>query len=210
MIEIKDFRLSSKSSQITCSEEGLFSDEGFIKLKQIQDYLLENGYCHVRVNGGDYDGSIAKFTPDTPIDEKFYWRINCREVRWGVKYYWWGRLSWKGKRNNPKFTLASSDCDVILDYDGDEILKRIDTKKEKEKLLENPVEDIDGKVLSKGDQVLYMNLRYGSGGKLCHGKVKDFKAHARDKYVSVIVTNNDSPDEESECRQPWNQVYKMQ
>lgn len=208
MIEIKDFRLSSKGSQITCSEDELLRDEGFIKLKQIEDHLNEKGFCHVKVNGGDYDGSIAKFTLDSNTkSNRFYWRVYCNEVRWGVKYYWDGRLSWKGKKNNPMFTLMNSTCDVLLNYEGEEVLKRFDLKKEGKKLLEQPVHDIDGKLLSKGDKVLYMNLRYGSGGKLCHGVVKDFKAHARDGYVSVIITNAENSSEDSECRQPFNQIY---
>lgn len=208
MIEIKDFWLSGGSTQITCAESELLKDEGFLKLKQIYDHLKEKGFCHVRVKGGDYEGSIAKFTMNDLNDDKFYWRINCREIRWGVKYAWYGKLSWKRKRNNPQFILMSSNCDVLLDYEGEEILKRFDLKKEGKKLLEQDVEDIDGNKLTKGDKVLYMNLRYGSGGMLCHGTVKSFKAHARDGYVSVIIENDNCSGEESECRQPYNQVYK--
>lgn len=81
-------------------------------------------------------------------------------------------------------------------------------KKEGQKLLQQDVEDIDGNKLLKGDKVLYMNLRYGSGGALCHGTVKDFKAHARGGYVSVIIENDYCDGEESECRQPYNQIFK--
>lgn len=209
MIEIKDFKIGGNScSHFYGSESNLLQDEGFIKLKQIYDYLKENGYCHVRVKGGDYDGSIAKFTLDLNDNDKLY-RFNgySSQQCYLVKYYWNGRLSWKGKKNNPKYTLMDNTCDVLLDYEGDEILKRFNIKEEGKKLLEQPVHDIDGNVLSKEDGVLYMNLRYGSGGKLCHGIIKDFKAHARDGYVSVIITNSDNSSEDSECRQPFNQIY---
>lgn len=172
MIEIKDFK-PINVSQSLCSEETLFCNEDFIKLKQINDYLSEKGFCHVRVKGGDYDGSIAKFTPD--VNGSLYKRVNNRNIRWNVKHYWDGRLSWKGKRNNPKFDVMYTTCDVLLDYEGDE--------------------------------VLYVNIRYGNGSKLCHGVVSNFKAHARDGYVSVIVTNKDNTSEKSECHQPHNQIY---
>lgn len=214
MIEITNFRPNSNSYQWHKSEAELLADEGFQNLKIIYDHLMENGFCHVRVNGGDYDGSVAKFTIDKELEDlsykgnELYYEVYNRGKWFNVKYCWHGRLSWKGKRNNPKFTLMNSTCDVLLDYEGEEILKRFDLKKEGKKLLEQDVEDVDGNKLSKGDKVLYMNLRYGSGGALCHGTVKSFKAHARDGYVSVIIENDNCSGEESECRQPYNQIYK--
>ncbi|AUR86347.1 hypothetical protein NVP1084O_140 [Vibrio phage 1.084.O._10N.261.49.F5] len=214
MIEITNFKPEGVSSQWHKSESELLSDEGFHNLKLIFEHLNEHKFCHVRVKGGDYDGSIAKFTlDDTPSgykEEELYYRVNGRSCGWfNVKYYWDGKLSWKGKRNNPKFTLMSSKCDVLLNYEGDEVLKRFDLKKEGNKLLEQDVFDIDSQKLSIGDEVLYLNLRYGSGGMLCRGTVKAFKAHARDGFVSVIILNNDGK-EESECRQPYNQIWKKE
>lgn len=111
-------------------------------------------------------------------------------------------------------------CHVIVldgDYKGsvakftiDEAFERFNLKTEGDKLLSQATYDIDGNELSEGDEVLYLNLRYGSGGTLCHGNVKSFKAHARDGYVSVIIENKDNSTEESECRQPFNQIYKKQ
>lgn len=211
MLEIKDFGVSEglRGSHFYGIEEELLKDEGLIKLKQVYDHLMAEGYCHVRVKGGDYDGSIAKFTLDTEEKyEKLYFRSWGDKLSFIVKRYWLGRLSWKGKRNNPAFTIKPSNCDIILDYEGEEVLKRFDLKKEGKKLLEKDTYDIDFNKLSIGDKVLYLNLRYGQGGCLCHGIVKDFKAHARDGYVSVIIKNIDSA-EESECRQPYNQIYKL-
>lgn len=210
MIEIKNFKLGSVSSQWYGSEESLLKDKGFKNLEIIFNHLREKGHCHVRVIGGDYDGSIAKFTVDYSLeskDDKLYSTAHSHTKWLNVKYYWCGKLSWKGKRNNPKFTLMNSTCEVLLDYEGEEILKRFDLKKEGKKLLEQDIFDIDGQKLSEGDKVLYMNLRYGSGGTLCHGSVKSFKAHTRDGYVSVIILH-DSGEEESECRQPTNQIWK--
>ncbi len=212
MIEISNIKLAEGNGhQWRGTEQGLLEDAGFQNIKEVYDHLEQYGYCHVKVKGGDYDGSIAKFTVDTEEDshytsnhDKLYYRV----PKWfNVKYYWSGRLSWKGKRNNPKFTLMNSTCTVLLDYKEDELLQRFNLKAEGKKLLEQEIFDIDGNKLVKGCKVLYMNLRYGSGGKLCHGVVKAFKAHARDGYVSVIITN-DSNSEESECRQPSNQIWR--
>ena len=205
MIEIKEFGIC----QFSGTEQELLEEKEFINLKKIYDYINCHGKCHVRIKGGDYDGSIALFTAD---DDKFdrgvYVRMMSREERYNLHYHWFGKLSWKGKRNNPKFTLMDSTCDVLLDYEGDTVLKRFNLKEESKKLLnEAKLEDIDGNILSKGDKVLYMNLRYGSGGSLCHGTIKDFKAHARDGYVSVII-REDNSGEESNCNYPSSQVYK--
>lgn len=212
MKKVINLKLTSSSSQWHGTEKSLLEDKGFQNLKLIFDHLEAKGFCHVQVNGGDYDGSIAKFTLDSDRcsqynynNGKLYYSLTGKWFN--VKYCWSGRLSWKGKRNNPKFTLMDSTCDVLLNYEGEEILKRFDLKKEGKKLLEEKVFDVDGKVLSINNEVLYLNLRYGSGGKLCHGVVKDFKAHTREGYVSVIISNKDE-DEESECRQPYNQIWK--
>lgn len=214
MIEIKNFKPASNSSQWHKSEESLLVDEGFQNLKLIYEHLKIHKFCHVRVTGGDYDSSVAKFTIDEEIEglghktDELYYPVHNRTKWFNVKYCWHGRLSWKGKRNNPKFTLMDSTCEVLLDYEGEEILKRFNLKEEGRKLLSQDSHDINGEKLSVGDEVLYLNIRYGSGGTLCHGVVKSFKAHARDGYVSVVISNKDNPEEESECRQPFNQIYK--
>lgn len=208
MREVKDF--GTGCSQFRGTEEELLVDEGYLKLKEVHDYLKKNGSCHVRVTGGDYDGSIALFTlnNNSNYEENLYKRIYSRERIYSLKYYWQGRLSWEGKRNNPQFTLMNSTCEVLLDYDGPTSLKRFNLKEEKKKLLQDvKIEDIDGHIIEIGDKVLYMNLRYGSGGSLCHGVVHDFKAHARQGYVSVIVREVGT-DIESDLNFPSSQIYK--
>ena len=208
MIVIKDFKLSNGNSQISCSEQDLLKDKGFLKLKMVYEYLETKGYCHVKIKGGDYDGSIAKFTPTSGDKDKLYSMMYSREGRWTVKYYWDGRLSWKGKRNNPQFTLMDSTCEVFFECNHeDEVFQRVDLKKGASKLLEKAICDVDSKQLSVGDKVLYMNLRYGCGGKLSHGVVKGFKAHVRDGYVSVLILNSNG-EEESELKYPHYQIYK--
>lgn len=216
MVKITNFKPEGTSSQWHKDEDSLLADEGFKNLKKIYEHLKTYKYCHVCVLDGDYKGSIAKFTVDDELEnsgyraDELYYPVHNGTKWFNVKYYWDGRLSWKGKRNNPKFTLMDSTCEVILGYEGEEVFKRFNLKVEGEKLLSQDTYDIDGNKLSKGDKVLYLNIRYGIGGTLCHGIVKSFKAHARDGYVSVIVENKDNPAEESECHQPFNQIYKEQ
>lgn len=205
--EINNFGIGS--SQYRGTEEDLLKDEGFLAMKETYDHLLEHKWCHVRILEGDYEGSVAKFTLDEGCSlSELYRRIFTREEIYNVVYSFSGKLSWKGKRNNPKFLLTNRSCQVILNGNHTvELFNRFDLKKEKEKLLQNKIYDIDSNELSVGDNVLYLNMRYGSGGSLCHGKVKDFKAHARDGYVSVIISN-DNLEQESECRNPSYQIYK--
>lgn len=208
MIEIKDFSL--ESTHYIGTEEDLLKESEVLKAKQVHDYLTLNGYCYVRVISGDYKGSIAKFTLDSPIGtEKLYRKVPCDEEVFIVKYLWYGKLSWKGKRNNPKFKLSSSSCDVLLGYTGETELIRIDLKKIKKDLLDKEVVDVDGNKLSVGDKVIYMNLRYGNGGALCRGTIIDFKAYAREGRASVIIENNKNPNENSELNYPRLQVMKQ-
>lgn len=76
-------------------------------------------------------------------------------------------------------------------------------------LAENTVEDVNGITLAEGDCVIYMNLRYGCGGKLCYGTIKKFKANVRQNFISVIITNNEDVTEESELNYPSMQIIKL-
>lgn len=177
-------------------------------LRTINNMLKEDGKLTLEILEGDYKGSIATFTPlegflKEDVVIRNYggdYNINC---------HWTGRLSWKGKKNNPQFIITPDSCKILPEYKGDTLLKRFDLKAESKKLLESTVEDVNDCTLFKGDTVIYMNLRYGCGGKLCYGTVTDFKAHARQGYVSVIVSNSNSPEETSELNYPHMQIIKI-
>lgn len=173
--------------------------------------LVLKGYCYIKVIGGDYDGSIAKFTISSICKESKFEYRGCRSGV-NIKTYWSGRLSWEGKRNNPKFSITHLSC-IILEPDEGEVIEtnlvRFDLKTEGSKLLEQDIKDVDSNTLCEGDDVVYMNLRYGYGGQLCRGTVKAFKAHARDGYVSVIIENVDGSGEQSQCRYPHMQIMKQ-
>lgn len=179
-------------------------------LESFHNKLVKDGHCYLKVIGGDYDGSLAKFTiSDICKNDKFERRGGRSGIN--VKTYWSGRLSWEGARNNPKFNISSSCCTIVEHEEGETIetdLIRFDLKKEGAKLLEKKVCDIEGNILNVGDKVIYMNLRYGCGGGLCKGVVKSFKAHARQGFVSVIIENSRDVNEQSECRYPEMQIMK--
>lgn len=176
-------------------------------LKEFDAKLKQDGFCYIYVKGGDYDGSIAKFVLDVKGYHPKLFNIAYRNIQYNVNVWWTGNLRFKGKPNKPKFTLCPKNCYWLPNYDGATKLVRIDLKGKAEKLLQQDVFDINDCKLSIGDKILYLNLRYGCGGKLCHGTVRSFKAHARQEFVSVIITN-DEITEESECNYPHNQVYK--
>ncbi len=179
-------------------------------LEAFHNKLVKDGHCYIKVIGGDYDGSLAKFTiSDTCKKDKFEYRGGRSGIN--IKTYWSGRLSWKGKRNTPKFNITHSSCIIVEPEDGEVVetnLVMYNIKAEAAKLLEEDTCDVEGNILSVGDKVVYMNLRYGCGGRLCKGTIKSFKAHARQGYVSVIIENTKDVNEQSECRYPEMQVMK--
>ncbi|QQG33938.1 hypothetical protein ZPAH1_orf00176 [Aeromonas phage ZPAH1] len=193
-------------------ESSLLESEEYINMVRVVEHIKQHGYCYIYVTSGDYTGSVAKFIPaDGEFDnhKTLYWRTYSRETSYNSKYYVNGRLKWVGKKNNPKFTLMSKSCYVIIPDEGEkieEVLVRYDPKKERES-MELSAKDIDGRSIEIGDLVLYINTRYGSGSELCHGRVKAFKGYPRDGVVSIIISN-ETRDEESECRQPSFQIYK--
>lgn len=208
MKTIKDFRVNG-TSQWRGTEEDLIKEDDFQKLEEVYNHLKEHNWCHVYVKEGDYEGSIAKFTlSESLINTPLYRRVLSREEIYNLKCIFQGKLSWKGKRNNPKFSLWYRTCDVILNASPeDEIFKRFDIKKEKEKLLKQEVYDIDGETLSLGDEVLYINTRYGQGSSLCHGVVKEFKPDVRGGFLSVLI-HNSQLDQDSVCNNPEFQIFK--
>lgn len=176
-------------------------------INRIHKSLVDNGMCYVKVLSGDYEGSVAMFTPER-LDQWKHHR--CYNGRYNISAAWYGRLSWVGKRNNPQFTLTASSATVLEGYEGNTELKRFDLKKAAKALLDDhKTSDINGNLLYVGDSVVYLNLRYGEGGRLCEGAVKEFKAHARQGYVSTII-QKDGCDELSECRHPSDQIFKKE
>lgn len=165
--------------------------------------LKANETLYVRFDHGDRKGSIAKavYNPDYRIDtlepaiiERYrnYWGNN--EATYHAKnddFYVICR--WDGRSNKVK--ASSHELTLLLNYTGPTVWNKFDAKAAKEKLLaEYDIQDIDGKVLSVGDSVLYINARYGSGMELCHGKIKEITAKVdsqRHEFNTVIEKDGD-------------------
>ena len=136
MSDLKEF--GNGSSQYHGKESDLLEEDWYLNLEEILTYLETNKTFHVRILSGDYEGSIAKFTLDDGFVEHLKrkpTRLYCRDKVYNYQYYFSGRLSWKGKRNNPKFTVTTNTCDVLLSYEGQEVFNKYDLKKEGELLL---------------------------------------------------------------------------
>lgn len=189
--------------------EDIDTSEEIAILRKIHQQLRTEGYCYIKILTGDYKGSIAKFTrSDTCMPSDVVNYRTYSNTHKNVTCAWWGRLSWLGKRNNPQFHLNGSNCTFLDGYTGHTLLCYRDFKADKEDLLATAeLTDVNDKLLTVGDQVLYINLRYGSGGKLSQGVVTGFKAHVRQDYVSLLVKSTDG--EESELSVPHQQVYKF-
>lgn len=211
---IKEFGISGF---VHDDESVMKSQQWYINLEKVFNQLKEHGYCYVKVKTGDYKGSIAKFKPIVPIqgDHNLAFhgdRLYRRGISTGRKQFFHinrlilGRLSWKGRRNNPKFTLAHEHCEVLLGYEGEEIFEKFDPKLAAEN-MKIEVFDIDNKPLAEGDTVLYINARYGQATTLCHGVIKRFQAYPKLNLVSVFVAN-DETGVESECKYPHSQIFK--
>ena len=69
--------------------------------------------------------------------------------------------------------------------------------------------DSEDNVLAIGDEIIYLNLRYGSGGALSKGVIKSFKGNARKGTISVIIGNNKDLEEESTLNYPSQQILKI-
>jgi uncharacterized Zn ribbon protein len=176
--------------------------------------LFKNGNLYVRFRDGDRKGSIAIIKPDPQyttkppqiIHKSLFWNNNGFDVTCML----FGICHWNDRKNKVKTNIPNHDIEVLLDYDGPTVWEKFDTKVAKIKALASTVQyDIDGNQLQIGDKVLYMNLRYGAGGTLQHGTIKEFKAMVDSKNTTItVIVKNDDADEVSEIRYPSSMIYK--
>ncbi len=175
------------------------------------------GTLYVKFVDGDRKGSIARVhvDPNSPVQhaqltERYYSRWN-QDTPFEIDNKWiYGTAKWDKRKNSCQVTIPHKDIVLLPNYEGPTIYQMFDKKAAKEELLQNPGQhDIDGKLLSIGDQVLYINARYGSGFVLCHGTIKEFKVSVDSKGHSftTIVQNVDGK-EESSISYPHEMIWK--
>lgn len=184
-------------------------------LKAVHE-ALNDGTLHCRFTGGDRKGSIAKLSPEpgapneAPVIGHRYsgvWNGRAFTIR---NDYLYTICSWAGRKNKVKVSFPHHEAELLLGYKGPTVWEKFDAKTAKEEALKNPDQrDIDGQVLGVGDQVLYINARYGARMVLTHGTIKEFKAVADSKGVTIttIVENKDG--ELSAMLYPESMIYRV-
>jgi hypothetical protein len=182
--------------------------------QRFTDALYGNFPVYVKIPNGDYEGSIAKANilsgnPDRISIEQSRRNFDNIVTYEFSNFYQFFTLTWDGRKNK----IKSDSGEVIwLDgYEGPTVFCLIDKKAAAVKLLQKPQLDIRGNIIAIGDEVLYINIRYGSGSCLCDGVVVGFKAkNATSAYAStnVIIRNDQNPDEESKISNSENMILR--
>ncbi len=177
----------------------------------------KNGTLYIKFIDGDRKGSIARFTLNPEYRYKPAEVVHKYHSRWDAElqyeisnYYLFGTAKWDKRKNSCQVHIPSRDIVILPNYTGPTVYQMFDRKAAKEELIKNPDQhDIDGKLLSVGDKVLYINARYGSGFVLCHGTIKEFKVSADSKGHSfTTIVKNDDGDEESSISYPTQMIWK--
>lgn len=188
----------------------------FVKVRNALVDRLQNSTLYVKFIKGDRAGSIAKVQCDSPgmnekssIERRLSW--SSREDLWEVKNpYFSLRAKWDKRKNNCHLLLPNDEVVFLPNYNGPTVYEMFDKKAAKEEALKNPNQhDIDGKLLSIGDEVLYINARYGSRFELCHGTIQEFKvtSDSRSNRVTTVVKNADA-DEVSSITDPTTMIWR--
>jgi hypothetical protein len=176
-----------------------------------------SGKLYVKFIGGDRKGSIARVQIDPdynhrPAEISEMRRYSSSEQRlFEITNTWiYGIAKWDKRKNSCQVSLPNDEVIFLPNYEGPTVYEMFDKKAAKEKLLKNPDQrDIDGRPLAVGDEVLYINARYGSGFVLNHGTIKEFKVTADSKGHSfVTIVKNDDADEESSISYPSQMIWK--
>lgn len=169
---------------------------------------------YVKFISGDRKGSIAK----TRLDPKYRHggaTIQRRGFSFEPSYYINSNVFqvicyWDGRNNKFKTSMHNEDLIILPNYTGPTIYEMFDHKAAKLAALESPDQyDIDGKKLEIGDNVLYINARYGLGFVLCHGTIVRFEASvdSRKKEIFTIV-QRDGTSVTSKILYPYAMIWK--
>lgn len=168
---------------------------------------IEDGKVHVRFHDGDRKGSIARLQPDGEIDypEIVRGRSNTHNFS---RHHFFTIATWDGRRNKVKLAIPDREVEILLDYEGPTIWEKFDAKAAKEEILKTPNQrDINGKMLSVGDTVLYINARYGSRMVLEEGTITEFAASVNSKDHTIATIIKSKTGEISSLQYPESMVY---
>lgn len=183
-----------------------FYDPHALKAIEQQHVLIDkliDGKLFVMFVSGDRKGSIARVElepgisyqsqPHAAVEQT---RYSWDNIKYEIKPGWLYLVAkWDKRRNSCKFTAPNPEIVFLPNYEGPTVYQMFDKKAAKEALLKSPDErDIDGKTLVIGDEVLYINARYGSGFRLTHGTIMEFKAvvDSNGHVISTIVAEKET------------------
>jgi len=180
---------------------------------------VEAGDLYIKFIAGDRKGSIARLIPDTiknrpskiitrmsTFSDGRNYRIEDDRIYCVAK--------WDKRSNKVRLNLPNRDVIFLPNYEGPTVWCLFDKKAAKvEALANNPQKDIDGEILNVGDQVLYINTRYGQGSSLCHGVIREFTAivDSRSTEIFTHIENLDVQNGEmSKVSYPHMMIWKKQ
>ncbi len=153
---------------------------------------------------GDRKGSIARFIHEghTAFQGKTKYASSASHL--------YGHCVWDDRKNKIQWGLTSPYTVWLPDHVGPTVWAKFDAKAAKADLLNNVAEqDIDGKRLAIGDEVIYVNSRYGSGTELCHGTIDRFEAKADSRSHTVFtIVKERGKDVESKIQYPGSYIWK--
>lgn len=171
------------------------------------------GRIYIEHLQGDRKGSIS-YIEDPSVTVREQQRYNRNEPR-RYSLHVHGTHRWDGRRNKAQASCHATGGTPyfawLKDYEDGTVWAKFDAKAAREKLLaEVAEEDIHGHVLEVGDEVAYINARYGSGAELEIGTVDRFEASANSHGATVYTIIKNSKGIESKLQYPEKQVMKLQ
>jgi uncharacterized Zn ribbon protein len=193
--------------------------ENLEEFEAVYDAINAGTAC-VRFLDGDRKGSVARLAFGDGTKEPKRPEI-CHAYSHSRSYNITHRIenaylrcvaTWDGRRNKVQVTLPNyyEAAEILIDYDGPTVWEKFDTKAAKDAILKNPDQkDINGKVLSVGDTVLYINARYGSRMTLDEGTVVEFLASVNSKAHTIATVIESKTGEQSSLQYPESMVYKF-
>lgn len=220
--------------QSTPCQEGTELCELLVELAR---KIIADERVYFGVVEGEYAGSIFYLEPkegmmeDRGYGQPGYWKVlptmkapfgRASHSSWNKQWQWdtptlYGRMRFDGRKNKPMFDVRINGQAVYLpNYNGPTVYKKFDKAAAEKAIIEEiEITDRNGVVLAEGDSVIYVNLRYGSGGQLDYGTIKSIRVKAQKSprgkdvhyEVNVVIKNRDA-DEESTIRVPNQLIIK--
>jgi hypothetical protein len=178
---------------------------------------IEEGNAYIRYIDGDRKGSVAKLKFDSDYTNSYLPEVSAFRYTYNLnakfkvdndRFYC--VATWKGRSNKVKVSLPGPQIEVIIGDDVETVYKMFDHKAAKEEILKSPNQkDIDGNILSVGDNVMFINISYGSRMYLQRGVITGFKVVANSKSSKITTVIENEQGIKSELNYPQDMVHKI-